>query len=97
MVAYETPELRLPADSALHKRVANQKVGTMRYGYARVSTTDQDLAGQVTALHEAGCGWIFEDRTSGVRSARDRAGPGKLLGKLQAGDVLVHQPARGRQ
>lgn len=61
----------------------------MRYGYARVSTTDQDLAGQVAALQAAGCGWIFEDRASGMRSARDRAGLGKLLSKLQAGDVLV--------
>jgi len=41
-------------------------------GYARVSTTDQDLSLQLEALRHAGCRdvWIFRDTTSGARTAR---------------------------
>lgn len=34
-------------------------------GYARVSTEDQDTAGQRLALEQQGCALIFEDRASG--------------------------------
>lgn len=34
-------------------------------GYARVSTADQDLSGQVTRLKEAGAIRVFEDVVSG--------------------------------
>ena len=35
------------------------------YGYARVSTTDQDLSIQVEALRKAGCEVIREEKRSG--------------------------------
>tara|TARA_B100000780_G_scaffold112494_1_gene78773 strand:- start:233 stop:382 length:150 start_codon:yes stop_codon:yes gene_type:complete len=34
-------------------------------GYARVSTTDQDLSGQITRLKDAGAIRVFEDVVSG--------------------------------
>ena len=56
-------------------------------GYARVSTTDQDLALQLDALSVAGCGTVFEDRASGAQP--DRAGLQKALAYVRDGDVLV--------
>jgi DNA invertase Pin-like site-specific DNA recombinase len=38
----------------------------MRYGYARVSTTDQDLSIQEAALKTAGCGTIRAEKRSGT-------------------------------
>jgi len=34
-------------------------------GYARVSTTDQDLSGQITRFEDAGAIRVFEDVVSG--------------------------------
>ena len=42
----------------------------MLIGYARVSTTDQDLSLQRDALSGAGCGRIFEDERSGATKER---------------------------
>lgn len=46
----------------------------MKIGYARVSTRDQEgsLRAQETALAEAGCSKIFQDRLSGARADRPR-------------------------
>jgi DNA invertase Pin-like site-specific DNA recombinase len=38
----------------------------MRYGYARVSTTDQDLSIQETALKATGCEVIRAEKRSGT-------------------------------
>src|SRR5712691_2985925 len=58
-------------------------------GYARVSTTDQDLSLQLEALRQAGCrdAWIFRDTTSGARTARP--GLEACLRALEPGDTLV--------
>jgi DNA invertase Pin-like site-specific DNA recombinase len=56
-------------------------------GYARVSTNGQDLAGQVAELDAAGCGKIYREKVSGAKT--DRAELAKLLGRLEAGDVLI--------
>src|SRR5215467_10542569 len=55
------------------------------FGYARVSTRDQDLASQVAALQAAGCGNIFKEKASGD----DRPELAKAIRRLEAGDVLV--------
>ena len=38
-----------------------------RFGYARVSTTDQDLKIQQEALERAGCHAIFEEKVTGTK------------------------------
>ena len=57
-------------------------------GYARVSTSEQDLALQLDALHTAGAARVFEDR--GVSGAKtDRPGLSQALAFLRDGDTLV--------
>ena len=58
------------------------------YGYARVSTLDQDLAIQRAALKAAGCRVIRAEKASGSR--RDgRTELQVLLDFVQPGDTLV--------
>ena len=56
-------------------------------GYARVSTTDQDLALQRDALAKAGCARVFEDKASGAKA--DRPGLTAALGFAREGDILT--------
>lgn len=59
----------------------------MLIGYARVSTPEQDLAPQLTALAEAGCEKVFSDKASGAKA--DRAGLADALSHARSGDILV--------
>ena len=58
------------------------------YGYARVSTTDQDLTTQVEKLRAAGCDVIREEKISGTSRA-GRSELENLLTFLRKGDVLT--------
>lgn len=58
-----------------------------KIGYARVSTRDQNLDGQLDMLHAAGCEKIFEDKASGVNE--NRPGWDRLIEFIRPGDTLV--------
>ncbi len=61
-----------------------------RIGYARVSTSDQDLADQVAQLKAAGCGIIRSEAVSGAsRDGRDELAT--ILTFIGKGDELVVQ------
>jgi DNA invertase Pin-like site-specific DNA recombinase len=57
------------------------------YGYARVSTRDQDLAAQDAELRNAGCVKTFKEKVSGAKT--DRPELAKVIRRLEPGDVLV--------
>lgn len=59
----------------------------MKIGYARVSTTGQDLAGQLETLKAEGCEMIYKDKYTGTRA--DRPEFQDMLKALRAGDTLV--------
>jgi DNA invertase Pin-like site-specific DNA recombinase len=59
----------------------------MLVGYARVSTTDQNLDLQKDALHAAGCERLFTDTASGAKA--ERPGLAQALRECRPGDTLV--------
>ena len=59
----------------------------MLIGYARVSTEDQNLDGQIDRLKEIGCEKIFKEHASGVN--KDRKELARALEILRKGDTFV--------
>lgn len=60
----------------------------MIIGYARVSSTGQDLTIQRDALHAYGCEQIFCEKASG-RQASDRAALQDAIKTSRSGDIIV--------
>lgn len=63
------------------------KVDSNKIGYARVSTSEQNLDSQTDLLQNAGCVRVFADKVTGLKSNRPEWD--KLLDFLRPGDVLV--------
>lgn len=63
-------------------------VSYMKYGYARVSSTSQDLSVQIKQLEENNCDYIFKEKISG-RNRDNRPEFNKLLETVKEGDTLV--------
>lgn len=59
----------------------------MIFGYARVSTKEQNLDLQIDALKKAGCEKIYTEKISG--STKDRQELNKLLDTIRAGDSII--------
>lgn len=59
----------------------------MRVGYARVSTSDQSLSGQLDVLNAAGCDRVYEETASGT--CADRPVLAEVMRMLRGGDTLV--------
>jgi DNA invertase Pin-like site-specific DNA recombinase len=57
------------------------------FGYARVSTADQNLDTQIDALERIGCHQIFQDKITGMSVTRPALD--ELLGKLRPGGTVV--------
>ena len=60
---------------------------TRRFGYARVSTDDQNLDLQRDALNRAGCDRLYEEKASG--KSADRPQLEECLADLREGDTLT--------
>lgn len=60
----------------------------MIYGYARVSSTDQNLQWQLEQLKKENCNKIFKEKVSG-KNIQDRKELQKLLNVLKSGDTVV--------
>lgn len=59
----------------------------MLFGYARVSTDDQNLEGQIDALNAAGAERIFTDKISGAKRTRPQLD--QLIDQLRPGDTVI--------
>ena len=59
----------------------------MKIGYARVSTVDQNLEIQLSALKQAGCEKIYREKISGTQ--RQRPELLRLLDHLRSGDTVI--------
>lgn len=59
----------------------------MRFGYARVSTIDQDHAAQVEQLNAAGAGKVFAEKVSGAKGDREQLR--RAVEALDPGDLLL--------
>lgn len=59
----------------------------MKYGYARVSTTHQDLEVQLQMLEKESCDFIYSEKYTGTKKKRPEFQ--KLINSLKEGDTLV--------
>src|SRR5215831_484833 len=79
--------LKNRANKAANVRLKSDEADMAVFGYARVSTDGQTLASQDAELMAAGCAKVYQEKVSGART--DRAELGKLLRRIEAGDLLM--------
>lgn len=69
----------------------NQKrwhhMSNIKIGYARVSTTDQNLDRQLDLLKEKGCDTIYQEKMTGTKVNRPEFE--KMMSTLREGDTLI--------
>ena len=58
----------------------------MVFGYARVSTQDQNLSLQITALQKYGCDKIYSEKKSGVKQRPELE---RMIDVIRTGDIVV--------
>jgi DNA invertase Pin-like site-specific DNA recombinase len=88
LIGHMSEVTTMPAKPEREKNGHDAQRFGKRFGYARVSSTDQDLAVQREALGRAGVNIIFEEKASGTK--RDgRTELQKVLSILGCGDALV--------
>jgi len=66
---------------------STQKTNSLRLGYARVSTDDQDMALQLDALAKVQCDRVFSEKVSSGKASRPQLE--ECLRTLRRGDVLT--------
>jgi len=71
----------------MHGPAAPRELCMPIYGYARVSTTGQELDIQLSQLRAAGCERIYCEKESGAKD--DRRELKRLLKALKLGDVVI--------
>ena len=59
----------------------------MIIGYARVSTTGQNLDGQTDLLTQSGCERIYSEKISGVKKERPQLD--RMMDSLRSGDTVI--------
>lgn len=59
----------------------------MIIGYARVSTTGQNLDGQTDLLNQSGCERIYSEKISGVKKERPQLD--RMMDSLRSGDTVI--------
>ena len=62
-------------------------MGNMIFGYARVSTQDQELARQIDALGKYGVDEIFTEKMTGTKANRPELN--RLKDKVRTGDTVI--------
>ena len=62
-------------------------MANMKFGYARVSTDDQELARQIDALNNYGVDKIYKEKITGTKAKRPELD--KLKNALREGDEVI--------